>query len=89
MQVKMQVTDVFLSKNIHNRFRLTDPAVYRQIFGPGSWAELEDLPPAADRAKHPIVLYAKFPRLTFNGPHTGSLSSAAANSIRSASVCPL
>ena len=32
---------------------------------------------------------AEFPRITFNGPHTGSLSSAAASSIRSASVCPL
>lgn len=52
----MQVTDVFLSKNIHNRFRLADPAVHRQIFGPGSWAELEDLPPAAAGETLPVFV---------------------------------
>ena len=52
----MQVTDVFLSKNIHNRFRLTDPAVHRQIFGPGSWAELEHLSPAAAGETLPVFV---------------------------------
>ena len=52
----MQVTAVRLSKNIHNRFRLADPAVHRQIFGPGSWAELEDLPPAAAGETLPVFV---------------------------------